>query len=474
MLGNTPTRWLIVSSLLVGGCAGATEAAALGASQEPSALVISEGVPDEASGTLTIKGAGFGTRPFVTLNLVPLTIQFALDGQIVASAPIRMMPPGTYLLTVSRGSLPADSASIDVTLGGAAAPPPADRPAASGAARETTAAPGPGVAGSGFGAPADVIARVGDRVITAADVDREWQRIDPASYVGVGRRIHEMRRRIADQMIADELLARESAARKLSTEALLAEEIPKRTVALPDSAVLALYQQLGDDTRGASLDQMRPALRAWLARFTEPEIARMNYIEELMRVSTRVDVSLAPPRIDVQSSATDAPLGPPAAAVQIVAFGDLRNGRYALYAQSFAKIRDTFGDRVRVVFKPLPSDDPESQAAAEAAQCAHAQGKFWPFHDAVITQSGPLGPSRIGALAADLGLDRSSFDRCRDEGRFRQPIFAAIDEARRYDIQTSPSFLVNGRLAPVPPPFLPPFEFFTRLVEEELLALKTR
>jgi protein-disulfide isomerase len=450
--------------------------AALGARQLPPALVVSEGVPDEASGTLTIKGAGFGARPFVTLNLIPLTIQFALDGQILASAPIRLMPPGTYLLTVSRGPLPTDSASIDVTLGGAAPSPaqPAGRPAANAPATEKPPAAKPGAPAPGFGSPADVIAKVGDRAITTADVDREWQRIDPASYVGVGRRIHEMRRRMADQLIADELLARESAGRGLSTEALLAEEIPKRTVPLPDSAVLSLYQQLGDDTRGASLDQMRPALRAWLARFTEPEIARMNYIEELMRVSTRVDVSLAPPRIDVQSSTTDAPLGPAAAVVQIVVFGDLRNGRYALYAQSFARIRETFGDRVRLVFKPLPSDDPESLAAAEAAQCAHAQGKFWPFHDAVISQSGPLGPSRIGTLAADLGLDRAAFDACRDGERFRRPIFAAIDEARRYDIQTSPSFLVNGRLAPVPPPFLPPFEFFTRLIEEELLALKQK
>jgi protein-disulfide isomerase len=426
--------------------------------QDRSALVVAEAVPDDATGTLTIKGSGFGGRPFVTLNLIPLTVQFALDGQILAAAPISVMPPGTYLLTVSRGPLPADSASIDVSLGGAA-------PAATGERRAggapTASAPAnlgkPDGAAPGFGAPADVVARVGDRTITTADVDREWQRIDPASYVGVGRRIHEMRRRIADRLVADELLARESAARGMSIDALLAEELPKRTVALPDSAALSLFQQLGDDARGASLEQMRPALRAWLARFTEPEIARMNYIEELMRVSIRAEVILAAPRIEIQSSPTDVPLGPAAAAVQIVAFGDLRNGRYAQFAQSFARVRETFGDRVRLVFKPLPTDDPESLAAAEAAQCAQAQGKFWPFHDAVIGLSGPLGPSRLGTVAADLGLDRAAFDSCRDGGRFRRPIFAAIDEARRYDIQASPSFLVNGRLAPVPPPFLPAF-----------------
>ena len=61
-------------------------------------------------------------------------------------------------------------------------------------------------------------------------------------------------------MVNDDLLAREAAARGVTTEALLAEEIPKRIVALPESAVASLYQGLGDSTRGATLDQLRPAI----------------------------------------------------------------------------------------------------------------------------------------------------------------------------------------------------------------------
>ena len=427
--------------------------------QDRPALTVSSAAADEASGTLTIDGSGFGPRPFITLNLIPLTVRAALDTRVVASAPIGIMPPGLYLLTVSRGSGSGDTASLDVPLGGGpTAPPPVD--------------PGRGdVTTPLSGSPDGVAAKVGDRSITIAEVDREWQRTDPGSYIGVARRIHEMRRRAADKLVADELLAREAAARGRSVDALLDEELPKRTVPLPDSAVLALYQQLGDDTRGASLDQMRPALRAWLARFTEPDLARMNYVEELMRVSTRADVLLPSPRIEVLSGPADPSLGPPTAAVQIVAFGDLRNGRYAAFAGAFGRLRETFGDRVRLVFRHLPGGDPESHAAAEAAACAHAQGKFWAFHDQVIAQSGPLGPTRTAELAAAAGLDRPAFEACRDSGRFRRAIHEALEEARRYDVSLSPSFLVNGRLAPVPPPFLPPFEFFTRLIEEELATL---
>jgi protein-disulfide isomerase len=417
-------------------------------------------IPDPASQTLTITGSGFGPRPFVTLNLVPLSVQFALDTRIVATAPIDLMPPGTYLLTVSRGPSPADSGSLDVTLGAVA--PPSSPPDLN----IQDVAPG-------FGTPDQVAAKAGDRAISLAEVDREWRRADPTSYLAASRRLYEIRRRMVDKLVADELLAREAAARGVTVDALLAEELPKRTVAAPDAAAASLYQSLGDTTRGASFEQMQPALRAWLPRFTEPELARMNYVEELTRVSARAEVFLTPPRIEVERTPQDAVLGPASAAVEIVAFGDLRNGRYAAFARAFGRVRETFGDRVRLVFKNLPAIDGDSSAAAEAGQCAHAQGKFWPFHDIVLTLPGPLGPTRLKESAGKAGLDRDRFDACVDRGEFRVAIQQAIAEAARYDVQASPSFLVNGRLAPDPPAFLPPFEFFTRLIEEELARQRT-
>ena len=71
-------------------------------------------------------------------------------------------------------------------------------------------------------------------------------------------------------------------------------------------------------------------------------------------------------------------------------------------------------------------------------------------------------------MADEIGLARSAFDACVDREETRDRIGASLEEARRYDIAGSGSLLVNGRLAPEPPAFLPPFEFFKRLVEEEL------
>jgi len=423
-----------------------------GQAQPAASLIVNTAEPGSGGDTVVIAGARFGRRPFVTMDLVPLNVQFSNDSQIVAAAPTRMMPAGEYLVTVTRGEPPGDSASIVLTLGGSAAPAPAGPPS------DISLPPN----------PTDAVATVGDRTITVAEIDREWQRTDPAGYLAMVRTLYEQRRRVVDAMVADDLIAREAKARGTTPEALLAQEIPDRIVTLPESAVASLYQSLGDRTRGASLEQMRPALRAWLERNTEREMARMHFVEELMRTSTRAEVRLAAPRVTVAPARLDQSLGPDGAGITIVAFGDFYSLEYGRFGGVFPRVIEQFGNRVRVVFKHLPVTVPESATASEAAACAGDQGRFWEFHDAVIGVTGALSVPRLKELATQAGVDRARFDPCLDGGTFAEPVLQSIEEASRYAVSGSPTFLINGRLAPPPPPFLPPFEFFTRLIEEEL------
>jgi len=436
-------------------------AESVGLAQAP-ALTVTSAVPDPSGQTLTITGSNFGSRPLVTLDLLPVAVQFAVDTQIVAAVPVKMMPAGKYLLTVSRGTLPTDSASIQVALGGngGGSGPSAQSPREPSDLPETTKTPN----------ATDLAAQIGDRAITVQDIDREWRRTDPSGYLAFMRQLYDNRRRVADQMLADELIALEARARGLTPDALLAQEIPKRVVTTPESAVLALYQGLGDRARGATLEQLKPAIRAWLTTITEPEIAKMSYLEELMKVSTRSTVFLEAPRVKVERSAQDPVLGPADSPIEIVAFGDFDSAEYAQLAQAFPRVRDTFGDRVHFVFKNLPMIGPESLAIAQAAACAHAQGKFWAYHDAIIKRTGPIDSAQLKQIGRDVGVSsRAAFETCIDRDEYEPAMRQALIEADRYAIQSSPSFLVNGRLAPAPPPFLPPAEYFKRLVEEELL-----
>ena len=85
--------------------------------QQPKQVVITHAVPDAAGESLTITGENFGFVPFVTLNLVPLTIDAVARDRIVASAPIKSMPPGKYVLTVSYGPSPEETGSFQLVLG---------------------------------------------------------------------------------------------------------------------------------------------------------------------------------------------------------------------------------------------------------------------------------------------------------------------------------------------------------------------
>ena len=455
----------IVAGLLAAGASARAEQATA------PQLFVTGAEPDARAGILTISGGNFGTRPIVTFELIPLDIRTATDTLIVAVAPVDAIPAGEYLLTVSRGPAPSENASLPMTFG-------ATEPSPAGGANllqpspnmpDTPEPPNPSAEAQPSLTSEGTAAQVGDRVISLEEVDREWRRSDPFGYLELIRRVYEVRQRILTTMVTDELLAREAAARGVSVEGLLAEEVSQRVIPMADSAVVSLYLSL-NNTRGATLDQMRPALRAWLERHSEPELAKMSFVEELKKVSTRVEIRLEAPRVQVERAPDEVAIGPDPAPVEIVAFGDFRSAEYGRFARVFSKIRDTFGDRIRIVFRTLPTLGPESVAAAEAALCANAQGRFWEYHDTLVAVD-VVNAVGITRSATAISLNPGAFSGCVERREFRDVIPRALAEAHRYGIQTSPSFLVNGRLAPSAPPFLAPYEYFKLLIEEELSRL---
>lgn len=248
MVGSNMTR---VTAWLVGVLVAMAAVAVPTAAQAQAPLAITAADPDAATGTLTIAGAGFGQRPFVTLDLVPLWVRLAMDQRIVAQVPVEMIPPGTYLLTVSRGTGATDVASVDVRLG-APSVPAATAAAAPGAAASGPAAPSTPTAPVAASALPEAAAKVGDRVFWIADVDRQWQRTDPVGYLATARQqVQAARRRIVTDLVNAELLSGEATRRGLTVDALLKDELPKRTVPLPDTAVTSLYQSLGTRSRAA-------------------------------------------------------------------------------------------------------------------------------------------------------------------------------------------------------------------------------
>jgi len=111
--------------------------------------------------------------------------------------------------------------------------------------------------------------------------------------------------------------------------------------------------------------------------------------------------------------------------------------------------------KVRFVYRHLIALGPPSVRAAEAAECAGEQGKFWPYHDVLFERAGPLAftDGRLKAYSEELGLDRRTFDTCLASGRHRERIGMETEVGRYLGARGTPTFLVNGQLLAGAQPF---------------------
>ena len=102
--------------------------------------------------------------------------------------------------------------------------------------------------------------------------------------------------------------------------------------------------------------------------------------------------------------------------------------------------------KVRLVYRdfPLANIHADATPAAEAAQCAHEQGKFFEFHDALFENQSALGAATYRAIAAALQLDVARFDQCVSSGKYREEVQKDFEAGRAVGVTGTPTFYING------------------------------
>jgi protein-disulfide isomerase len=146
--------------------------------------------------------------------------------------------------------------------------------------------------------------------------------------------------------------------------------------------------------------------------------------------------------------------GPESAQVTIVEFSDFQCPYCAQAAETVKRIRDKYGDKVRFVFRQFPlSFHQNAHSAAEAALAAHAQGKFWQYHDRLFQRQGALDRKSLETYAQEVGLDLAVFKRGLDDGSFDKQIDADVALARDAKVDGTPTMFINQQRAPNPTEF---------------------
>jgi protein-disulfide isomerase len=141
--------------------------------------------------------------------------------------------------------------------------------------------------------------------------------------------------------------------------------------------------------------------------------------------------------------------------VTIEEFGDYQCPPCGAVYPELEKIREDYGDRVRLIFRhyPLTRIHPNALAAAHAAEAAGLQGKFWEMHGQLYReqkswQNSADASARFVAYARALGLDAERFTRDVNGEDVDKRIVADHERAKSLGVDGTPAFFVNGRKLP--------------------------
>ena len=140
--------------------------------------------------------------------------------------------------------------------------------------------------------------------------------------------------------------------------------------------------------------------------------------------------------------------GPTDAAVTIVEFSDFQCPFCKRYVdETLPLVQATYGDKVRYVFRDFPIKQlhPQAIQAAQAAECAADQGKFWEYHDLLFQYQGALDVASLKGYAKTLGLNQASFDQCVDSEKHAEEVQGDFDDGISNTVTGTPTFFINGR-----------------------------
>jgi protein-disulfide isomerase len=240
--------------------------------------------------------------------------------------------------------------------------------------------------------------------------------------------------------IEETLLAAEASRKGVSVSQLLAEASQSDSVARLANfpgPVKRLSPGTTHDSpdRGTSHDlqeevRIRQALLVFLRRKTDIRISLPDPELPILTVSVEGDPSIGP---------VDAP-------VTIVAFSDFQCPYCQKSVGVLKELRRLYGEKIRLVYRVYPGPNhPYAPQAAEAAQCAGEQSRFWEYHDILFDRQTPGKGWDFPALAKELGLQPDTFATCLNTGRYREEVAKDLHDGFTLGITSAPTFFINGR-----------------------------
>jgi protein-disulfide isomerase len=138
--------------------------------------------------------------------------------------------------------------------------------------------------------------------------------------------------------------------------------------------------------------------------------------------------------------------GPAEAAVTLVEYGDYECPYCGAAYPIIKEVQERMGEGLRFVFRnfPITTSHPHAELAAEAAEAAAAQDKFWEMHDLLYENQRRLGEEDLRAYADRLGLEVEPFDQELAEHVHAERVHEDFMSGVRSGVNGTPTFYING------------------------------
>ena len=288
--------------------------------------------------------------------------------------------------------------------------------------------------------PAAVVATVAGQPLNA---DSLIERLKPIIY-RMKLEAYELTKQRVDQLVDDTLLLEEARRRQIGPEEIIRTEISDKVRNPTDDEVNKFYSENKARIAG-DLNSIRNQLVTYLQNESRQQLEKD--LSARLRKGADIRWMLTEPAQPVQNvSVDDDPArGDANAPVTIVEFTDFQCPACAAMQPVLEEVLKSYGNKVRFVVRDFPLNQHENaRKAAEAANAANAQGKFFEYIAMLFKNQKALDVPSLKRYASDLGLDRARFDAALDRGVYAAEVEKDVSDGELYGVGSTPTIFING------------------------------
>ena len=288
-----------------------------------------------------------------------------------------------------------------------------------------------------------VFATVSGKPITSGNIE---DALKPVIFQ-VNDDIYKLVKERLDVLVNDALLEQEARKRQTTGGAILATEVSTKFKKATEPEIRDFWDK-NKERIGGTFEERRDDIARYLEQ-QQLQSAQQTFFDSLKKAG-EVKIYLTEPEPPVLKIAVDdqPSTGNPNAGVTIIEFTDYECPSCAATQPIVEKLLAEFSGKVRLFVRDFPLDrHTHARTAAEAAEAAREQGKYWEYIHLLFQNQKALDASNLRDYATRVGLDLKKFDTDLQSGRMRDRVWRDLQDGLTVGVDATPTLFINGKRA---------------------------